>query len=200
MRRLMLVLAGSAAVALIGCAGGDDQTTATPPETAPPREMASNAGWVIEDLGALPGCKECWAVAINELGQVIGNCQTSTGSAQGFFWQNGKITDLGTLAGRESVAVDINNRSHGSAAAINDDGRQVVARQLHRNAFALRALPRGALHLPVTGRKDDQSRRASRRRWQFRSRGHGVWTSSGRRGTLLAHPARITIRWFAATS
>jgi uncharacterized membrane protein len=54
------------------------------------------AHWVIIDLG--PGA----AADINESGQVVG------GGA--WIWQNGKKTQLGTLGGRRSSVVAINDR------------------------------------------------------------------------------------------
>lgn len=46
------------------------------------------------DLGALGG-PQTGAAAINNLGQVAGWSQTSTGADHGFLWANGQVTDLG---------------------------------------------------------------------------------------------------------
>ena len=49
------------------------------------------------------------AVAINERGQVIGDSfPVGHGSSHAVVWQNGKLTDLGTLGGAESVTSAIN--------------------------------------------------------------------------------------------
>lgn len=72
------------------------------------------ARWVITDLGTLGG-KESSAAAINERGQVVGKSDTRAspkgGKAIGHavLWQNGKMRDLGSLAG-SSWANDINDR------------------------------------------------------------------------------------------
>jgi len=78
------------------------------------------------DLGALAGGKWSEAVSINERGQVVGNSdskikQTYTASidrpGHGFFWQAGKLTDLGTVGrgDRNSKAVAINDRGQVAA-------------------------------------------------------------------------------------
>jgi probable HAF family extracellular repeat protein len=49
--------------------------------------------------------------AINEQGQVVGWAETKKGDQHAFLWQKGKMTDLGTLGGKESEAVAINEQS-----------------------------------------------------------------------------------------
>ena len=66
------------------------------------------------DLGTLGGSGG-FAQAVNSTGQVVGDCQTPSGSYHAFLWQNGIMTDLGTLAGAHA--------SHG--AGINDNGEVV---------------------------------------------------------------------------
>ena len=67
--------------------------------------------WTITDLGTF-GTR--WtsgsAAAINKLGQVVGTNGTAGGKQHAFLWQNGKMTDLGTLGGRDSGASAINAR------------------------------------------------------------------------------------------
>ena len=52
----------------------------------------------IEYLGTLGGASSA-ASGINENGQVIGLSETASGGYSAFFWDNGAMTDLGTLEG-----------------------------------------------------------------------------------------------------
>lgn len=64
---------------------------------------------VIKDLGTLGG--KSYATGINEKGQVIGVSYMGDYSTHhGFIWENGKITDLGTLGGSNSYAYGINEK------------------------------------------------------------------------------------------
>jgi probable HAF family extracellular repeat protein len=60
------------------------------------------------DLGTLPGGQSSIAVGINNAGQIVGQSQTATGQFHPVLWENGTITDLGTLGGTVGVANSIN--------------------------------------------------------------------------------------------
>lgn len=65
----------------------------------------------IIDLGTLGGSTSV-ALGINNLGQVVGSADDVSGKRRAFLWQNGTMTDLGTLPGANySEAWDINNLS-----------------------------------------------------------------------------------------
>src|SRR4051794_33398649 len=51
----------------------------------------------ITDLGTLEGVCCSSGTGINNLGQVVGYSQTSTGSVSAFLYSNGQMTNLGTL-------------------------------------------------------------------------------------------------------
>src|SRR6266536_76396 len=82
----------------------------------------------VTDLGTLGGSYS-QAVAVNTLGQVVGNSGTIGGAFHGFLWQNGTMTDLGTLGGTHILEV----------AGVNDLG-QVVRRSPTTGDAAARSL------------------------------------------------------------
>jgi probable HAF family extracellular repeat protein len=95
----------------------------------------SEGGHVVFNLN--PGCEGCpvdaylWhrgvvtslaplagAVAVNRSGQVAGAIRTADGRYRAALWDDGQVTDLGTLGDAESWPVDINDR--GQVVAIAD--------------------------------------------------------------------------------
>jgi probable HAF family extracellular repeat protein len=68
-----------------------------------------SATYTITDLGALG------AFDINAVGQVVGHALTTNNTYHAFLWQNGVMTDLGTMEGA----------THSLASAINDSGQVV---------------------------------------------------------------------------
>jgi len=74
----------------------------------------------IADLGTLPeGGYESFANAVNSRGQVVGLATNTipddfslfgTAQARAFLWQNGRMQDLGTLGGTDSIALLLNEQ------------------------------------------------------------------------------------------
>jgi probable HAF family extracellular repeat protein len=95
-----------------------------PAKAAPPPAQYS-----ITDLGTLGGDLS-FAVDINNRGQVVGaSITTATEDFHAFLWEDGKMTDLGTLpGGDESTAEAINNRGQvvGSSSTTRGDGHAVL--------------------------------------------------------------------------
>jgi len=60
------------------------------------------------------------AVALNDLGQVVGTSETAAGTTHAFLWQSGLMTDLGTLGGALSDALALNNR--GRVVGVSETG------------------------------------------------------------------------------
>ena len=77
-------------------------------------------------LPALSGNVDCAAEAINNRGDVVGNCYTYDGTNfryHGVLWRDGEIVDLGVAAGgQETVAITINDRGAVLGAFRNPDG------------------------------------------------------------------------------
>lgn len=67
----------------------------------------------IASLGYLPGGRFTYAYGINDAGEVVGFGATTAGgfTNRAFHWKAGKMTELPTLGGRQSIAQAINNRS-----------------------------------------------------------------------------------------
>jgi probable HAF family extracellular repeat protein len=75
------------------------------------------------DLGTLAGGCCSQAIAINDRGDVVGDSDVRPGPARhAFLWHRGKMTDLGTLGGRNSTATDVNNRGDVVGAGDRRDG------------------------------------------------------------------------------
>src|SRR5215216_1041120 len=96
-RAAMIALALALAVVLAGFA--------TRPAAAEP--TAAKTVYTVTDLGTLGGTSV--ARDINDSGQVAGQSQNTSGQLRAFLWENGHMTDLGTLGGTTSAARGIDD-------------------------------------------------------------------------------------------
>ena len=77
----------------------------------------------VVDLGTLPGDIASWAYGINNAGQVVGESH-GTSRYHAFLWQNGNMTNLGTLGGTVSYAYGINDSGQVVGFADTSSGDQ----------------------------------------------------------------------------
>lgn len=61
------------------------------------------------DLGSLASGRDSYAVSINANGQVAGYAYTASGDLHAAVYENNQWSDLGTVAGNESLAISIND-------------------------------------------------------------------------------------------
>jgi probable HAF family extracellular repeat protein len=81
----------------------------------------------ILDLGTLGGPSE--AVALNDAGQVVGIYFRSSQIIRGFLWAAGKLKDLGTLGGQNTMPSSLNDR--GQVVGSSQSGRGGDRRSVH---------------------------------------------------------------------
>ncbi len=88
---------------------------------------AANTIYTVRDLGTLGGASI--GRDINDSGQVVGQSLNTSGEAQAFLWENGRMTNLGTLGGLTSFArgIDDSGRVVGFSRNSNNQVRAFLA-------------------------------------------------------------------------
>jgi len=71
--------------------------------------------------------QSCCCRGINALGQIVGQSQTADGEYRAVMWENGLITDLGTLGGSNGAAYSVNARAWRAEFATLVSGEQRAA-------------------------------------------------------------------------
>lgn len=91
----------------------------------------------VTDLGVLPGHARSEAVAINNLGQVVGfSLVPGTTDYRAFLFSNGRLQDLGTAGWEASVAADINDAGQIAINCYRPDPRRPGYHVVHAFLYA----------------------------------------------------------------
>ena len=77
----------------------------------------TTAPGTMTDLGPLGN-----RVAMNNRGQIVGSMDTEDGVANAFLWEDGRMTDLGSLFGGDTEALGINDRGQVVGDSYNAEG------------------------------------------------------------------------------
>ena len=82
-----------------------------PPATSsyPAPIAATNSNYTLRELSPAPGFNSIHVLALNNQGQVVGGMDSTNNETHAFVWDNGVLTDLGTLGGSKSSATGIND-------------------------------------------------------------------------------------------
>jgi probable HAF family extracellular repeat protein len=107
----------------------------------------------ITDLGTLPGDNFMQANAIDDRGRIVGWSSGETTTTRAFLWEKGAMSELGTLNGSFSMAIDINK--HGLIVGTGDDNGTRPPVMWFRGALTALPLLPGA-YLGEVGRANDR--------------------------------------------
>ena len=69
----------------------------------------TSASVTVRDLGTLPGYTSSEALGINAAGQIVGTSSDTESQSRPFLWDDGVMTNLGTLGGSRGTAHGISN-------------------------------------------------------------------------------------------
>ena len=110
----------------------------TTPESAVPVVKSSQvlsppSGYTAVDLGTLGGGTG-FGRHINDAGQIAGDSETAGGETHAFLWENGVMTDLGTLGGTSSELAGVRPSSSLSEAG-HVIGRSTIAGDTETHAY-----------------------------------------------------------------
>ena len=103
--RLLRLVLPAIALPFLACERPTEPATDA---NALPPHLSVVADITVTDLGTLGGTFSS-ALAVNDLGQVVGLSMTAAKESHAFLWEAGTMTDLGTLGGSEARAVAVND-------------------------------------------------------------------------------------------
>jgi len=108
----------------------------------------------LRDLGSLFVGTSSEATAINELGQVVGFSSTTTGNTtveHGYFFSEGKATDLGSLGGNETEPDAMNNVGDVVGVSTLTSGNTTFEPFLYSNGTIINLNDAASSNITITG-------------------------------------------------
>ena len=118
---LITLLSATVALGISACTSEPEPTEAP---DSPNLAQAPASSYTAVDLGTLGGSPaNAYALAINSAGQVVGASTVPNGETHAFLWDNGIMTDLGTLGGNYSQGLGINDRGQVVGGSVTAGGQ-----------------------------------------------------------------------------